>query len=154
MSDPAGARDLLESNKTAVVWLVVVNVLTTLATLVPLPLKWALAVFAGLALGSAALGYLAYTRAARAQKMISEPGASADAAPPAAVENATDAAPSEKAAAGAVTSEAAKNEVVTSEAAKNEAVKDEAAKDEVATNDAATSEAATGGAATGGAAPS
>lgn len=66
------ARDAIEVNKTAIVWLVVVNVLTVLTLLLPLPFKWWVAALGALALASLGLAYLAYSRANHAARSLSD----------------------------------------------------------------------------------
>ena len=66
----ARVRESLEVIKTAVVWLVVINILTVLSPLLRLPLKWTLAVGFILTAGSTVIGGLAYLRARGAQKRL------------------------------------------------------------------------------------
>ena len=66
------ARESLEAIKTAVVWLVVINILTVLSPLLWLPLKWALAVGVLLTAGSIAIGVVAYLRARGMQRRLPE----------------------------------------------------------------------------------
>ena len=65
-------RESLEVIKTAVVWLVVINILTVLSPLLWLPLKWALAVGFLLTAGSVVIGGLAYLRARGVQRRLPE----------------------------------------------------------------------------------
>jgi hypothetical protein len=65
-------RDSLEVIKTAIVWLVVINILTVLSPLLWLPLKWALVVGVLLTAGSFVVGGLAYLRARGAQRGLPE----------------------------------------------------------------------------------
>jgi hypothetical protein len=69
-----GARigNSLETIKTAVVWLVVIQILTILSPLLPVSLKWALIVGAVLTLSSFAVAVLAYLKAQRAQRGLPE----------------------------------------------------------------------------------
>ena len=70
--DNARIRDSLEAIKTAVVWLVVINILTVLSPLLRVPLKWTLAVGVLLIVGSLVLGCVAYLKARGAQRRIPE----------------------------------------------------------------------------------
>lgn len=65
-------RESLEAIKTAVVWLVVINILTVLSPLLWLPLKWALAVGVLLTAGSIIIGVVAYLRARGMQRRLPE----------------------------------------------------------------------------------
>jgi len=56
-------RDSLEAIKTAVVWLVVINILTVLSPLLQAPLKWTLAIGVLLIVGSLTIGCVAYLKA-------------------------------------------------------------------------------------------
>jgi len=58
-------RDSPEAVKTAVVWLVVINILTVLSPLLRLSLKWALVVGLILTVSSFAIGGVAYLKAGR-----------------------------------------------------------------------------------------
>ena len=70
--DALRIRDSLEVIKTAVVWLVVINILTVLSPLLWLPLKWALVVGFLLTAGSVVVGGLAYLRARGTQRHFPE----------------------------------------------------------------------------------
>jgi hypothetical protein len=70
--DEVRLRASLEVIKTAVVWLVVINILTVLSPLLWLPLKWALAVGILLTVGSVVVGCVAYLRARGAQRHLPE----------------------------------------------------------------------------------
>lgn len=76
--DATGAQDevriraSLETIKTAVVWLVVINILTVLSPLLWLPLKWALAVGVLLTVSSVVIGAVAYLRARGMQRRLPE----------------------------------------------------------------------------------
>ena len=70
--DNARIRDSLEAIKTAVVWLVVINILTVLSPLLRVPLKWTLAVGVLLIVSSLVLGCVAYLKARGAQRRIPE----------------------------------------------------------------------------------
>jgi hypothetical protein len=72
LQDDVHIRESLEVIKTAVVWLVVINILTVLSPLLRLPLKWRLVVGVILAVGSAVIGYMAYLRARAAQSRLPE----------------------------------------------------------------------------------
>ena len=61
-------RDSLEAIKTAVVWLVVINILTVLSPLLQAPLKWTLAIGVLLIVGSLTIGCVAYLKARGAQE--------------------------------------------------------------------------------------
>jgi CHASE2 domain-containing sensor protein len=65
-------RDSLEVLKTAIVWLVVINILTVLSPLLWLPLKWTLAVGVLLTGASVAVGCVAYLRARGTQRHFPE----------------------------------------------------------------------------------
>jgi Kef-type K+ transport system membrane component KefB len=65
-------RDALEAIKTAVVWLVVVQILTILSPLLNVPLKWALIVGVALSLSSFTIGLYAYLKARRTQRGLPE----------------------------------------------------------------------------------
>jgi len=65
-------RDSLEAIKTAVVWLVVINILTVLSPLLQASLKWTLAVGGLLIVGSVMIGCVAYLKARGAQRRIPE----------------------------------------------------------------------------------
>jgi hypothetical protein len=65
-------RASLEVIKTAVVWLVVINILTVLSPLLRLPLKWSLAVGFLLTASSVVIGGLAYLRARGMQRRLPE----------------------------------------------------------------------------------
>lgn len=70
--DEARLRASLEVIKTAVVWLVVINILTVLSPLLWLPLKWTIAVGFLLTAGSVVIGVLAYLRARGMQRRLPE----------------------------------------------------------------------------------
>lgn len=70
--DFAHIGNSLETVKTAVVWLVVIQILTILSPLLRVSLKWALIVGAVLTLGSFAVAAVAYLRAQRAQRSLPE----------------------------------------------------------------------------------
>jgi hypothetical protein len=70
--DGARVRNSLEAVKTAVVWLVVIQLLTILSPLLRVSVKWALVVGLVLTLSSFALGVLAYLKAQRAQRSLPE----------------------------------------------------------------------------------
>lgn len=74
LSPPDGARvsNSLETVKTAVVWLVVIQLLTILSPLLRVSLKWTLVVGVVLVLSSFALGVVAYVKAQRAQRALPE----------------------------------------------------------------------------------
>ncbi|HEV7902712.1 MAG TPA: hypothetical protein VGO96_02635 [Pyrinomonadaceae bacterium] len=72
VTDEVRLRASLEVIKTAVVWLVVVNILTVLSPLLWLPLKWSLAVGVLLTLGSVVIGGVAYLRARGIQRRLPE----------------------------------------------------------------------------------
>jgi len=61
-------RDSLEAIKTAIVWLVVINILTVLSPLLQVSLKWTLAVGGLLIAGSLTIGCVAYLKARGAQE--------------------------------------------------------------------------------------
>ena len=63
----ARVRDSLEAIKTAVVWLVVLQILTILSPLLRVSIKWALIVGVALTLGTFAVGGVAYLKARRMQ---------------------------------------------------------------------------------------
>jgi hypothetical protein len=69
-----GARigNSLEAIKTAVVWLVVIQILTILSPLLRVSLKWSLVVGLVLTLSSFAVGVVAYLKAQRAQRNLPE----------------------------------------------------------------------------------
>ena len=69
-----GARlgSSLETIKTAVVWLVVIQILTILSPLLPVSLKWLLVVGLVLTLSSFAVAAVAYLKARRAQRGLPE----------------------------------------------------------------------------------
>lgn len=71
-TDEVRLRASLEVIKTAVVWLVVINILTVLSPLLWLSLKWTLAVGVLLTLGSIVIGGLAYLRARGVQRRLPE----------------------------------------------------------------------------------
>jgi hypothetical protein len=71
-TDEVRLRASLEVIKTAVVWLVVINILTVLSPLLWLPLKWALAVGVLLTAGSVVIGVVAYLRARGIQRRLPE----------------------------------------------------------------------------------
>ncbi|HEV2880396.1 MAG TPA: hypothetical protein VGX24_03735 [Pyrinomonadaceae bacterium] len=62
----------LEAIKTAVVWLVVIQILTILSPLLRVSLKWSLVVGLILTLSSFAVGVVAYLKAQRAQRNLPE----------------------------------------------------------------------------------
>jgi len=70
--DGARVRNSLEAVKTAVVWLVVIQILTILSPLLPVSLKWAIIVGLLLSVSSFAVGALAYLKAGRAQQHFPE----------------------------------------------------------------------------------
>ena len=70
--DEVRVRESLEAIKTAVVWLVVINILTVLSPLLWLPLKWALAVGVLLTASSIVIGVVAYLRARGMQRGLPE----------------------------------------------------------------------------------
>lgn len=70
--DETHIRDTLEVIKTAVVWLVVINLLTVLSPLLWLSLKWTIVVGVLLTGGSIAIGCVTYLRARRAQRGLPE----------------------------------------------------------------------------------
>jgi hypothetical protein len=70
--DEVRVRESLEVLKTAIVWLVVINILTVLSPLLWLPLKWALVVGVLLTAGSVVVGCVAYLRARNAQRHLPE----------------------------------------------------------------------------------
>jgi hypothetical protein len=71
-TDEVRLRASLEVIKTAVVWLVVINILTVLSPLLWLPLKWALVVGVLLTAGSVVIGGVAYLRARGIQRRLPE----------------------------------------------------------------------------------
>jgi hypothetical protein len=70
--DGARVGNSLETIKTAIVWLVVIQILTILSPLLRASLKWALIVGAVLTLSSFAVAAVAYLRAQRAQRSLPE----------------------------------------------------------------------------------
>jgi hypothetical protein len=70
--DEARGTESLEVIKTAVVWLVVINILTVLSPLLWLPLKWTLVVGVLLSVSSVAVGCVAYLRARGMQRYFPE----------------------------------------------------------------------------------
>ncbi|HEY0100362.1 MAG TPA: hypothetical protein VGB76_15560 [Pyrinomonadaceae bacterium] len=70
--DEVRLRNSLEVIKTAVVWLVVINILTVLSPLLWLSLKWTLVVGVLLTAGSLSVGCVAYLRALRTQRQLPE----------------------------------------------------------------------------------
>ncbi|HEY9403881.1 MAG TPA: hypothetical protein VIQ24_14545 [Pyrinomonadaceae bacterium] len=70
--DGARLSNSLETIKTAIVWLVVIQILTILSPLLRVSLKWALIVGTVLTLGSFAVAVLAYLKAQRAQRGLPE----------------------------------------------------------------------------------
>jgi hypothetical protein len=68
----ARIRHALETIKTAVVWLIVIQILTILSPLLRVSLKWMLLVGLVLTLGSFAVGVVAYLKAQRAQSGLPE----------------------------------------------------------------------------------
>jgi|GEM_PF-2189588 len=70
--DAARIRNSLETIKTAVVWLVVIQILTILSPLLPASLKWMLIVGVVLTLSSFAVAAVAYLRAQSAQRSFPE----------------------------------------------------------------------------------
>jgi hypothetical protein len=70
--EAVSVRDSLEAIKTAVVWLVVLQILTILSPLLRVSLKWALIVGVVLSVGSFAVAVLAYLKAQRAQRGLPE----------------------------------------------------------------------------------
>jgi hypothetical protein len=71
-SDNTRIRNSLEAIKTAIVWLVVVNILTVLSPLLRASLKWTLAIGVLLIVGSLVIGCVGYLKAQHAQKRIPE----------------------------------------------------------------------------------
>jgi hypothetical protein len=63
----ARVRDSLEAIKTAVVWLVVLQILTILSPLLRVSIKWSLIVGVALTLATFAVGAVAYVKARRMQ---------------------------------------------------------------------------------------
>lgn len=70
--DAAGVRNSLEAIKTALVWLVVIQLLTILSPLLPTSLKWSIIVGLVLLLSSFAIGSVAYLKARQAQRAFPE----------------------------------------------------------------------------------
>ncbi len=70
--DNARVRNALEAIKTAIVWLVVIQLLTILSPLLRVSLKWTLIVSVVLLLGGFSVGGAAYLKAHRAQRSIPE----------------------------------------------------------------------------------
>jgi hypothetical protein len=70
--DEVRVRESLEVLKTAVVWLVVINILTVLSPLLRVSLKWALFVGILLTVSSVVVGCVAYLRAHGAQRHLPE----------------------------------------------------------------------------------
>lgn len=70
--DEVRVRDSLEVIKTAIVWLVVINILTVLSPLLWLSLKWSLVVGVLLTAGSVVVGGVAYLRARSTQRHLPE----------------------------------------------------------------------------------
>jgi hypothetical protein len=70
--DEARVRESLEVVKTAVVWLVVINILTVLSPLLWLSLKWTIAVGVLLMASSIVIGCVTYLRARAAQQRLPE----------------------------------------------------------------------------------
>ena len=68
--DYVRVREALEVIKTAVVWLVVINILTVLSPLLRVPLKWTLVVGILLSVGSLVIGWTAYLRARATQRRL------------------------------------------------------------------------------------
>ena len=68
--DGARVGNSLETIKTAIVWLVVIQILTILSPLLRVSLKWALIVGAVLTLSSFGVAAVAYLRAQRAQRSL------------------------------------------------------------------------------------
>jgi hypothetical protein len=70
--DGARVRNSLETIKTAIVWLVVIQILTILSPLLPTSLTWTLIVGVVLTTGSFAVAAVAYLKAQRAQRSLPE----------------------------------------------------------------------------------
>lgn len=70
--DEAGIRESLEVFKTAVVWLVVINLLTVLSPLLWLSLKWTIVVGVLLTVSSIVIGCVTYLRARATQRRLPE----------------------------------------------------------------------------------
>lgn len=70
--DEAGVREFLEVVKTAIVWLVVINLLTVLSPLLWLSLKWTIIVGVLLTGSSIVIGCVTYLRARAAQRRLPE----------------------------------------------------------------------------------
>ncbi|HLL71264.1 MAG TPA: hypothetical protein VK363_07515 [Pyrinomonadaceae bacterium] len=70
--EEAGIRESLEVVKTAVVWLVVINLLTVLSPLLWLSLKWTIVVGVLLTGSSIVIGCVTYLRARAAQRRLPE----------------------------------------------------------------------------------
>ena len=70
--DEVGLRESLEMVKTAVVWLVVINILTVLSPLLWLSLKWTIAVGVLLTASSILIGCVTYLRARGAERRLPE----------------------------------------------------------------------------------
>ena len=70
--DEAHVRESLEVIKTAIVWLVVINLLTVLSPLLWLSLKWTIIVGVLLTTSSVVIGFLAYLRARSTQRRLPE----------------------------------------------------------------------------------
>ena len=71
-TDEVRLRASLEVIKTALVWLVVINILTVLSPLLRVSLKWTLAVGFLLTAGSVVIGCAAYLRARSEQRHLPE----------------------------------------------------------------------------------
>lgn len=70
--EEAGIRESLEVVKTAIVWLVVINLLTVLSPLLWLSLKWTIVVGVLLTGSSIVIGCVTYLRARAAQRRLPE----------------------------------------------------------------------------------
>jgi hypothetical protein len=70
--DNVRLRDALEAIKTAIVWLVVIQILTILSPLLRLSLKWTLIAGFLLIASGIAVAAVAYRKAQRAQRSIPE----------------------------------------------------------------------------------
>lgn len=70
--EEAGVRESLEVVKTAVVWLVVINLLTVLSPLLWLSLKWTIIVGVLLTASSIVIGCVTYLRARATQRRLPE----------------------------------------------------------------------------------
>lgn len=70
--EEAGVRESLEVVKTAVVWLVVINLLTVLSPLLWLSLKWTIVVGVLLTASSIVIGCVTYLRARATQRRLPE----------------------------------------------------------------------------------